>query len=762
MPDKNALLDWFAVEPQMRAWDIIVALRRDDLNRLLEQAFLERFNATSFGKPFTARVGDGASERYLQDFILGPPRLSFDNTGLIDSRANLSMAVVGGSDVVLQHGVHWEVSRLEWIQPMHGPVLRMVLELENTPGSIEADGSLKLDLNNVTEFILDFRGDANVQRLGGEAFEALFEKIPAADKVFELGQFVTGDKYFPKLRLFKLRTQANKDSGRADDGAVLVFMSKDENFGGTPPGENSDFRFLIPNDLPTCSATVLFRPDFFVYPVFVQTILGLLDFYYPPIIDGFTCSIPAAGMMMVYDVSEVTEYMSSDELLTLYGWPPIRLYISVTSIGRGLEIKYLPNELEIEMTWEGISNLVNSFVRPVAFKMTNRYRLSSAGATLGFELISFDLRIYDGRGRADLIGGLVELIRALLMRMFRTALVDSVRTSIDERLNEIQQEGGGGLLRNVLKLHFGETLIAGEGHTRHEIITFNMLGKVDGIPDIQPRWPNVPVGGHVQFEVANTSRPVNWHVEALNPKQMPVGSIDATGRYTVPANARLSGFVRERIRAEDTQSKACGYSMVTIAHDTLSIAPLVQVLSPSGSMLLDAGSSDASPTFQWKVDGRPAAGNPTGAQILFTAGEPQSYPTFTRVQVSVGAVAREACVITLAKTQVNTLKVRIVEMDSDKGEVMLHMTMPVQPGKQLAWSVEFGGGAVNAHAEDQAKVLFSVNQAGTERVAVIKASVATPGSDPSGVGFIVLPLPLLEYPTIYSKLMLPDSEEVTP
>jgi len=197
--------------------------------------------------------------------------------------------------------------------------------------------------------------------------------------------------------------------------------------------------------------------------------------------------------------------------------------------------------------------------------------------------------------------------------------------------------------------------------------------------------------------------------------------------------------------------------MVTIAHDALSIAPLVQVLSPRGSMLLDAGSSDASPTFQWTIDGQPVQGNPTAAQIQFTAAEPdRGYPTFTRVQVSVGTVAREACVITLAQQPALTLKVRIDEVDAGKGEVSLRMTIPVEPGKRVTWKIEFGGGTVSALDEDQAKALFRVGQATTERVAVVQVSVATPDAAPTGVGFIVLPLPLYEYPTIYSKLMLPD------
>jgi len=758
MPTKNALLEWFGAEPRMREWDIIVALARDDLNRLIEQVFIEQFNATSFGQPFTARLDYELTERYLQDFILGPPRLSFDDTGLNDSRANLSMAVVGGSDIVLQHGVQWEVSRLEWIQPMQGPVLRMVVALHDTPGSIEVDGSLNLDLKNANNFILDFRGEPNLQRLGGEVFEALFKKMPDSDKVFNLGKFVNNDPYFTPLHLFWLRTQANHDPGRAGEGAVLVFMSTDKNFGGKPPGENHDFRFLIPNDLPACSASVLFQPNYVAFPIFFQSVLSLLDSYDLPIVDGFTWTIPNAHMTIErgdiqnHDVRDLYE-----KLRAAAGVLKDDKVAEFISKGKGLTLTYLPDDAELEMDWECIFEIpTDPISMKQGFVLNNRYRMIFEKDKLEFKLVSSDAQ-YDPI-TAGLQGGLIELIMLIIAKFVDIAwrgVLDIMLASMTDSLNKLVLEGGGGLLRNIVQLRFGNTLIGGEGHSRHEIITFNTLGKIDGIPDVQPRWPNVPVGGQAQFKVANASGPISWHVEALDAGQMPVGSIDATGRYTVPADARLSGFVRERVCA--TQGEVPGYTMVTIAHDALSIAPLVQVLSPRGSMLLDAGSSDASPTFQWTIDGQPVQGNPTAAQIQFTAAEPdRGYPTFTRVQVSVGTVAREACVITLAQQPALTLKVRIDEVDAGKGEVSLRMTIPVEPGKRVTWKIEFGGGTVSALDEDQAKALFRVGQATTERVAVVQVSVATPDAAPTGVGFIVLPLPLYEYPTIYSKLMLPD------
>ncbi|MBO9549827.1 hypothetical protein [Pseudomonas sp.] len=265
-----SLLQWLRLRSRLFGWDAIVAIDRSKINRLLKQEYIRRFNTASYLPPVNGELKSGNETRiFIHDFMLAHPRLSFENADLNDSRARLRMAVTGGDQLTLRKNVSdWYVQRLDWIGPLAGPELHLDLRLDDAPGHVSNDGRILLDLSKSDNFSLTFSNDEQERELGGNFFKELFNQLPAAQRIWSLGEIAPGARPLLTPKKFRLRTQAKPLPSLAPaasekeeaDGAVLAFINMKASRDGSLPDSNSDFRYLIPDDAgQDFSGTVLFN-----------------------------------------------------------------------------------------------------------------------------------------------------------------------------------------------------------------------------------------------------------------------------------------------------------------------------------------------------------------------------------------------------------------------------------------------------------------------------------------------------------------------
>ena len=226
--NKQQLIEWLAGGVRAPAWDVVVSLDQSTVNDVFAQEYVRRFAENTYFDPFSSdpeQSDDDDAIYLLHGALLDKPRLTFikpeDSEGSI---ARLSMALLGGGDVGLtRRAERWLVHRVEWIKPLHAPLLTMDLKLDDTVIKVGDERRLLVDLSKSTNFQLVFGEDASVQKLHGKSFEDWFLGLDAEQQTFEFGQIALDlpDGFAPQT--YRLRARADKEV--EGQGAVEVFIS---------------------------------------------------------------------------------------------------------------------------------------------------------------------------------------------------------------------------------------------------------------------------------------------------------------------------------------------------------------------------------------------------------------------------------------------------------------------------------------------------------------------------------------------------------
>ncbi|KTB71121.1 hypothetical protein AO067_24745 [Pseudomonas viridiflava ICMP 13104] len=118
---KEALLELLNVRPSTLGWDAVVVYNRGRANALMMQQYIQKLTAENYLRPIDGEIPsvDGSNlkfftaENYLRPIDgeipsvdgsnlkffgiqLGIPRLSFENASLTDSRARVTLPIMGG------------------------------------------------------------------------------------------------------------------------------------------------------------------------------------------------------------------------------------------------------------------------------------------------------------------------------------------------------------------------------------------------------------------------------------------------------------------------------------------------------------------------------------------------------------------------------------------------------------------------------------------------------------------------------------------
>lgn len=258
----ESLLAWLREESRMLGWDMIIAIERDKANLLLRHEYMARFDRGEYLEPISGseEVGSNYWRGVLHDFVFDAPRLMFQTIAAPSptdpdrtlEEALLTMDLMSGALFSMENdNVTWRVRRLQAFDTLQANKLYLHLEIPQTL-AIEADGAIKLDFRFSQNFEMALTGDAEFNEQLSIAFRTLFHELEDARRMYTLLVLpAAGNTSGPPGKI-KLYSQANPDASIAaqvpgyGSGALLIMASRD-GAGGSGPA--TGFKYLIPDDL---------------------------------------------------------------------------------------------------------------------------------------------------------------------------------------------------------------------------------------------------------------------------------------------------------------------------------------------------------------------------------------------------------------------------------------------------------------------------------------------------------------------------------
>ncbi|MBV4518735.1 hypothetical protein KVG88_01585 [Pseudomonas sp. SWRI74] len=773
-----SLLAWMKNSSRMLGWGLVVALERRRTNLIVVQEYIRRFRDHSYLPAVRGEVMivDNKRMELIHDFVMDVPVLSFENANLNDSKALLTMSVMGGSQLTLEkESVGWKAYKVDEIDPLKGPKLYLDLLLNEVSGDVDQDGRVKLDLSKSDNFRLTFAETQHEQRLGGDFFKDLFNQLPDDQRVYELGKIERGTNELMRPLSFELRTQASSSPAARDpkspefgDGAVLALVRMEKRLGGNFPGQN--YKYLIPDDQgKDYSATVLLDSSRTIADPVLREVSNLLqsdEFIHIYDQDGeLKTAVLNSGELLVPEL-EITKkitlssgeeieivmnsspgaFLSKDlnkltvELLdskVLIGWKPSTI-IDFTFLTAGQAPGYFRFKLEFELLVEYSVEQSDSGVLLRRTGIQFVPRTSFESATGGDE----------GEFWYDI---LLIVLLPLVTAVYLTEMIfERFKAEFDERLNtEISITE---TIQEILTLNFGQAIQGNEIYAPHDIGFFGRINPQQTSFLIDPMQPIIKAGGSQRFATAPVVAGVQWKVENLVEGPGVPGTINASGVYQAPAASTIKGrFTRVRVTATAPGSGYFSSALVTVVVDELSIHPLIQVCDVGATVELSAGVLGAG-NLQWSIknpvpgeSGELKPSDKPGGDRTYHHGPVVTTKTYVIDQVEVKNTStggtRSMHVLALQKQPM--VSVRILSTDVTQGRVQLQASVNgnTVPDGRGDWSLAFTGqGTI-----DKATGVYRADPAATGRYALIlfKMEIDFVGL---AEGHLILPLPLVEFP----------------
>lgn len=237
-----------------RGWGAVCAFNRERLNRVLQQQWLEKYDGTNYLPVFSGRMDlNELKTEYgvLTNVMLGRPLLSFEPAALDNSRAKLTLSILGGNFAAYEdtYGLMYEFD----ISEAHGYTLTVELDLSLVVGVVDRLGRVTLDLSKGTKFTCNLAGPAASQAKIGAFFDEAFKALPQERQVYVLGMLDLKGRNELTPTNFIILTQRAPGAevlgaANAPDGAVVVMVQlRGDEMGGEIPSPER-FPYLIPDD----------------------------------------------------------------------------------------------------------------------------------------------------------------------------------------------------------------------------------------------------------------------------------------------------------------------------------------------------------------------------------------------------------------------------------------------------------------------------------------------------------------------------------
>jgi hypothetical protein len=794
----ETLLAWMKDTSRMLRWGMVFALERRKANLLMAQEYMRRFEVGSYLPPVRGDVEIVENQwvQVIHDFVMDIPLLSFENADLNDSKARLSMSVVGGTQLSLKReSAGYKAVLVDEIDSLQGPKLYLDLLLDRVPGNVDEDGRIILDLSRSDNFRLTFGPTEDEQRLGGDFFKDLFNQLAPEKRIWPLGRIERGTVESMHPQSFALRTQASgaaardPQSSEHGNGAILTLVRMEGDAEGDFPG--TGFRYLIPDDAgKDYSATVLFdwarlSPSVGWQQKLVDAVKRVfgddLEYEY----NGGqlkSVSVKSGGIT----VGGATVWKVPMQFGGNILWVTIRREASfvpangtvpfkVTFNARGASIRWQseatensklyyqwvggkeegPHDLNFGMIYDleavyglvdgtGVDGAIEPVFKAVKFDFTATPVLPDKPRNIDFGA---------GKDLEDALIGLIVVTYVVYLQALHLGIVGllvnlhlSTQMYIRVRVKPIIDE--------LIKLNFGQTIESDQIRSPFDIAYFGRVNPSQTSFLISPMRPQMLQGDTQQFSTEPAIQGVQWAVENLPEDSGNPGTISASGLYQAPAAASIEGrFKRVRVTATHPSSGYHSSALVTVLLDELSVHPLIQICDLDTSVELAAGAlregeliwSIKNPVANESGELRPSE-DPEG-DYTYHHGPKVSNKTYVldEIEVKNSRTNKTRSVHVLALQKAPFLSVEILHTDSEQGQVRLQASYNGS-ARDVEWSLPLGGpGSIDSTG------LYRVAPTATERFVLIFALMAdTPIGDLEG--HLILPLPLVEFPQLLEVL----------
>ena len=795
----ETLLAWMKDTSQMLGWGMIFALERRKANVLMAQEYMRRFEDGSYLPPVRGEVAIVEDQwiQVIHDFVMDVPLLSFENAKLNDSKARLSLSVVGGTQLTLKkENAGWTAVLVDEIDSLQGPKLYLDLLLNQVLGNVDEDGRILLDLSRSDNFKLTFAQSQIEQGLGGDFFKDLFNQLEPDQRVWPLGRIERGTDESMHPQSFVLRTQASgaaahdPQSSEHGDGAILTLVRMEGDAEGDYPG--ASYKYLIPDDAgEDYSATVLF--DWArLSPVIgwrqnlvdaVKRVFGdELDYAYKGS-QLESVSVKNGGITvggpMEYEIplevpGKLTKIIVRREasFIPVNGTVPFELTLNE----RGASIRWQSKSIEdSKIYWVGADGEEHG---PVDFDHSMIYDLDAVyGLADGidsdgaiepvFKAVKFDFTLTPvvpadqqlntdfgtGKDLGDFILGTVlamykDYIQAVHVGIAGLLLRQYFFIQLYTRLSV------NPIVNNLIKLNFGQTIESTQVRAPFDIAYFGRVNPSQTSFVISPMRPQMLQGDTQQFSTEPVIQGVQWTVENLPEDSGNPGTISAGGLYQAPAAASIEGrFKRVRVTATDPGSDYHSSALVTVLLDELSVHPLIQICNVGTRVELAAGAlkegeliwSIKNPVANESGEVRPSD-KPEGDHTYHHGPVvPDKTYVLDEIEVKNSQTNKIRSVHVLALQKDPTVSVGILRTDIGQGQVQLQASINGN-AVDAEWSLpREGPGSIDSTG------LYRVAPTAVERFVLIFAVVDL---DDFGKfeGHLILPLPLVEFPQLLEVL----------
>ncbi len=766
---EDEVVNWLKIQPRTYKWQVLIALDRFKTNQLLLQDYIARYSRDEYFEPInkTVKMVDGTTQvwEYLYDHVLGPPRLSFENSGTSEW-ARLNMPILGGIQMTVeQTGVDpKQVTKISWYDPLQAPRLIAEIRLEDTQGEVDNGNNVELDLKEGTNFRVTFATTHQEQRKGGEMYEAIFRSWPPERQRFRLGQlsdFEEGDVLHPdKFRLRAISAQPARagDEEGSKEGAILLFVGTKGHPAGDMPDKDARWVYPIPAGR---SSTMLVAND-----VVMRSLL-------------------AQGISRSSLIQPKFEYVMEKEAITGIRftrgtYTPERHGVELDSQGRYVNISsnlwvFHDQELgmftvdvdgeNVKMAWKFAENTELShsilmsrggvdipghayFYVQYGVESTYAFGLTGDGGSVDLSLAGSD--VVDVR--------VTPLSITDSMKGDLPKLVELAGQFMQETLIELQREIASGIQELETFRLYG-LLFSGNQSVEQksvrlpcDLAVFGDISPARTSFQITPDEKNIIQGDSMDFVLSPAQSDVNWTLESVAGFPGGLGSITQRGHYTAPAYGDIPGAqAYTMVRVTATKGEQTSSALVRVVKRSVVINPMVVAASRASKKIRLSGGSLAGGKLTWEVDsatGGTLTDTPPNedaaefdeGDMFYVPGSGSSGGLFSvdTITASDGRGGRATSHLILLEQTVNGTVVLIPDDSLPDGKIRLGLDggKGIIPEDETIWEVLAGGGSVDDNG------IYTVDADSAYPYTVIAGTYDSPYV--LITGYLILPIPLVD------------------
>ncbi|WP_219064688.1 hypothetical protein [Pseudomonas sp. UMAB-08] len=762
---KESIQEWLRLKPQTMGWGAILAFDRSKTNTILLHDYVSRFSTHSYLDPVEGYVGDSSTVgQYIYNYVLDYPRLSFENANLKDSRAALMMKVVGGTQVTFSDVPGGrEATRVDVVDPLNGPELTLDVELLDVPGSINSVGQVVLDLKKSSNFSLSFSDFVHEQKLGGEFFQTLFIALPDEKRILPISEVSHLTDQVIRPRSIALRTQpAPGATARAaenyGDGAVIVFVAmQGENNGGWP---DSTFKYLIPDDSgDDYSATVVLSHKLLMDTIIGQGVVaaseyGKAHYTLQPDASGFFTLRATSGVYQMPGVTYSTtgryryvSHIDFDFGSADGGGSEFGLFIKLERNGVLITWKGQQADIRYVTKAEGAAHYSYGFFT-TTWTVEVYYAYSVNEQTQEVELLPFmphtvkldmEMNKYDD----IFVFSSFQEIKNFHLEYARDAITENF-LSFMRKMPSISVF----VLKDLL-FRDGEVIKLDAVLAPGDMAIFGRLAPTLTHFSVTPQQPILGADDTLQFRTDPEHSGLVWTVENILGSTDSPGSINtATGLYQAPGKSDISGaFIRVKVSATTPDKSYSQSVLVSVVVNDVTVNPKIQICPGGFKRTLSAGTAGAGRLIA-TLNGHAQDDRLLEVEhgkYVYTAPPESATQAFVLDEIVVtnqltGKSQSAYVLAILATATLSILRDQDASLPANQIRLKVKAGVNVIADEYLVWETLAGSGKVE-------NGIYSQPTTFDQRFALLVAKFEpVPGM--VFEGFILLPLPLFEYPPV--------------